>query len=58
MFGGPISGALMNPARSIGPAFISGDLHALWLYILAPIAGAALGAVVYQFIRGEPTHPA
>jgi MIP family channel proteins len=58
MFGGPISGASMNPARSIGPAFISGDLHALWLYILAPIAGAALGAVVYQFIRGEPTHPA
>jgi aquaporin NIP len=58
MFGGPISGASMNPARSIGRAFISGDLHALWLYILAPIAGAALGAVVYQFIRGEPTHPA
>jgi aquaporin NIP len=58
MFGGPISGASMNPARSIGPAFVSGDLHALWLYILAPIAGAALGAVVYQFVRGEPTHPA
>jgi len=55
MFGGPISGASMNPARSIGPAFISGDLHALWLYILAPIAGAALGAVVYQFVRGEST---
>jgi MIP family channel proteins len=55
MFGGPISGASMNPARSIGPAFVSGDLHALWLYILAPIAGAALGAVVYQFVRGEAT---
>jgi len=55
MFGGPISGASMNPARSIGPAFISGDLHALWLYILAPIAGAALGAIVYQFVRGEST---
>jgi aquaporin Z len=55
MFGGPISGASMNPARSIGPAFVSGDLHALWLYILAPIAGATLGAVVYQFVPGEPT---
>lgn len=55
MFGGPISGASMNPARSIGPAFVSGDLHALWLYILAPPAGAALGALVYRFMRGEPT---
>ena len=57
MFGGPISGASMNPARSIGPAFVSGDLHALWLYILAPLAGAALGALVYEFTRGEPTRP-
>ena len=55
MFGGPISGASMNPARSIGPAVVSGDLHALWLYILAPIIGAALGALTYQLIRGEPT---
>ncbi len=56
MFGGPISGASMNPARSIGPAVVSGDLHALWLYILAPVIGAALGALTYQFIRAEP-HP-
>jgi aquaporin NIP len=54
MFGGPISGASMNPARSIGPALISGDLHALWLYILAPLTGAALAALTYQFIRAEP----
>jgi aquaporin NIP len=54
MFGGPISGASMNPARSIGPALVSGDLRALWLYIVAPIAGAALGALVYQVVRGEP----
>ena len=55
MFGGPISGASMNPARSIGPALVSGDLHALWLYILAPLIGAALGALTYQFVRSEPT---
>ena len=54
MFGGPISGASMNPARSIGPAVVSGNLHALWLYIVAPVAGASLAAVTYQFIRGEP----
>jgi MIP family channel proteins len=53
MFGGPITGASMNPARSIGPAIVSGDLHALWLYIAAPLAGAALGALAYQFVRGE-----
>ncbi len=58
MFGGPISGASMNPMRSAGPALVSGDLHALWLYIVAPIAGASLGALVYQFIRGEQLQPA
>jgi aquaporin NIP len=54
MFGGPISGASMNPMRSLGPALVSGDLHALWLYILAPVIGASLGAVLYQFVRVEP----
>jgi MIP family channel proteins len=58
MFGGPISGASMNPARSLGPALVSGDLHALWLYLLAPLLGAALGALAYQFVRGEATRPA
>ena len=53
MFGGPISGASMNPMRSAGPALVSGDLHALWLYIVAPVAGASLGALAYQLIRGE-----
>ncbi len=51
--GGAVTGASMNPARSIGPALVSGDLHALWLYIAAPLAGAALGALAYQFVRGE-----
>jgi aquaporin NIP len=57
MFGGPISGASMNPARSIGPALVSGNLHALWLYIVAPICGASLAALAYQFVRGEQTSP-
>jgi aquaporin NIP len=53
LFGGPITGASMNPARSIGPALVSGQLHDLWIYIAAPLAGAALGALAYQLVRGE-----
>ncbi len=57
MFGGPISGASMNPARSFGPAVVSGDLHALWLYLVAPVVGTSLGALLYQFVRGETLQP-
>ena len=53
MFGGPISGASMNPARSFAPAVVSGNLHALWIYLLAPVIGASLGGLAYQFVRGE-----
>jgi aquaporin NIP len=55
MFGGPISGASMNPVRSLGPGIVSGDLHAIWIYLLAPAAGTAIGGLAYQFVRGEPT---
>ena len=48
----------MNPARSLGPALVSGDLHALWLYLVAPPIGAAVAAVVYQFVRGDAPSPA
>ena len=53
LFGGPVTGASMNPARSIAPAVVSGDLHALWLYIAAPIVGASIGALAYRFVRGD-----
>ena len=55
LFGGPVTGASMNPARSLGPALVSGELHDLWIYLLAPPLGAALGALAYQLVRGE--HP-
>ena len=58
MFGGPVTGASMNPARSLGPALVSGDLHALWIYILAPLVGASIGGLGYQFVRGEQPKPA
>lgn len=58
MFGGPITGASMNPARSLGPGLVSGELDAIWVYLLAPIAGAVLAGLVYQLIRGGESHPA
>ncbi len=58
LFGGPITGASMNPARSIGPALVSGELHDLWLYIVAPVIGAGVGALAYQVVRGEHSEPA
>jgi MIP family channel proteins len=58
LVGGPVSGASMNPARSLGPALVTGDLHALWIYLVAPPVGAAAGALVYQLIRGEAPRPA
>ncbi len=57
LFGGPITGASMNPARSFGPALASGDWHEFWLYVVGPVAGAALGAFAYQFIRTPRTPP-
>jgi MIP family channel proteins len=56
MFGGPISGASMNPARSFGPALVSGTWSHLWVYILGPAVGALLGAFLYELSRGESPH--
>jgi MIP family channel proteins len=57
MFGGPISGASMNPARSFGPALVSGTWDHYWVYVLGPLAGAVLGAFTYEIVRGEQPEP-
>ena len=51
MFAGPVCGASMNPARSLAPAIMSGHLEHLWLYLVAPIAGAALAIPVWKYIN-------
>ncbi|GCE07712.1 MIP family channel protein [Dictyobacter aurantiacus] len=54
MWGGPISGASMNPARSLGPALIAGAWQDQWVYIIAPIIGTCLSAALYQWLRATP----
>ena len=53
LFGGPVTGASMNPARSFGPALAAGQWHDFWIYVAAPLAGAALGALAYELVRGD-----
>jgi aquaporin NIP len=49
--GGPLTGASMNPARSLAPALASGNLNQIWIYILGPMIGAVAAAKVYELIR-------
>ena len=53
MFGGPITGASMNPARSLGPAIAAGDFASIWVYLAAPALGAVLAVVTYGFMSGQ-----
>jgi aquaporin NIP len=48
MFAGPVCGASMNPARSLAPAVVSGRVAELWIYVVAPVMGAALGVALFQ----------
>jgi len=48
---GPISGGSFNPARSIGPAVMSGNFTDLWLYLIAPTVGAVIAMFVWKFVK-------
>ena len=51
MFAGPISGASMNPVRSLSPALVSGNVATLWIYLTAPVIGAALATVAWRYTK-------
>jgi aquaporin NIP len=51
LFGGPVTGASMNPARSFGPALAAGEWRMFWVYVAGPVLGAAAGALAYQVVR-------
>jgi aquaporin Z len=50
LMGGPLTGASLNPARTIGPAIISGDFSNIWLYIIGPIVGGVLAWALYTTV--------
>ena len=52
MFAGPISGASMNPARSLAPAIVSGHFEFLWVYLAGPILGASLASLACACVHG------
>lgn len=53
LFGGPVTGASLNPARSLGPALAAGEWTSFWIYVAGPVAGAAIGGVAYQLVRDD-----
>ncbi len=58
LFGDPVSGASMNPARSLGPFLVSGQLGNAWIYIVGPLAGMLLAVIVAWLLRGGTTQEA
>jgi MIP family channel proteins len=55
---GPVTGGSVNPARSLGPMIVAGDLTSVWLYVLGPIIGGALGALLYDRFMAQTEAPA
>ena len=57
LMGGPLSGAMMNPARAFGPELVSRDWTDAWIWYVGPFAGGALGALTYEWLYLRPPAP-
>ena len=57
LFASPISGASMNPARSLGPDIVSTDFTGWWVYVLGPLIGACIAVIIIGLVRGLPSRP-
>jgi MIP family channel proteins len=57
LMGGPLTGASLNPARTLGPALATGNFNDIWLYFVGPIAGAVLAGLLYKTVFEERKPP-
>ncbi|MEQ1473125.1 MAG: aquaporin [Candidatus Acidiferrum sp.] len=55
LWSAPISGASMNPVRSLAPDLVRGDFHTTWIYIVGPFVGALMGVTFEWILKGKPT---
>lgn len=55
LWAAPITGSSMNPARSLAPDLVRGDLHTTWIYLVGPVLGALIGVAFETILKGKPT---
>ena len=55
--GGPLTGASLNPARTIGPALATGNFSNLWVFLLGPVLGGVAAGLLYKAVYEEEQHP-
>lgn len=55
LWAAPVTGSSMNPARSLAPDLVRGDLHTTWIYLVGPAVGALIGVAFEWVLKGKPT---